>query len=150
HVVSRVRDAVTRLQQQQRELIRTEQLAAIGQLAASIAHEVRNPLTGVKLLVGATLKRPGSGLSTEDLQFIHGEIERLERKGQALLEYARPSEPVREPCDLREVVRQALHLVDTRVGQLGVRCEVGLPANPVRAEVDRDQLTSVLVNLFLN
>jgi signal transduction histidine kinase len=150
-VVERVREAVSRLQQQQRDLLRAEQMAAIGQLAASIAHEVRNPLTGIKLLVGAARKQqPAGGLSAEDLEFIHGEIERLEKKVQALLEFARPSEPVRAPCDLREVVHQALHLVDIRARQLAVRCDVDLPARAVPAEVDRDQLTSVLVNLFLN
>jgi signal transduction histidine kinase len=151
HVVTRVGEVVARLQQQQRELIRTEQLAAIGQLAASIAHEVRNPLTGIKLLVSATLQRqPATCLSREDLEFIHGEIQRLERKLQALLEFARPSEAVREPCDLRDLVGAAWQLVSTRAEQLGVHCDRNLPDQPVRAFVDRDQITSVLVNLFLN
>jgi signal transduction histidine kinase len=150
-VVSRVQEAVERLQHQQQELIRTEQLAALGQLAASIAHEVRNPLTGIKLLVSATLQRqPADTLSTEDLQFIHGEIQRLEKKLQALLEFARPSQPRREPCDLRELIGNAWQLVGTRAGQLRVRPELDLPPGPVRALVDRDQFTSVLVNLFLN
>ena len=150
-VVTRVREVVTRQQQQQRELIRAEQLAAIGQLAASIAHEVRNPLTGIKLLVSATLQRQPSGsLSREDLEFIHGEIARLEKKLQALLEFARPSEPAREPCDLRELVGAAWQLVATRAGQIGVRGDLDLPAEAVRVEVDHDQIISVLVNLFLN
>ena len=150
-VVKKIKDVVGRSQQQQRDLIRTEQLAAIGQLATSIAHEVRNPLTGIKLLVGAAIQhvspRP---LSVEDLEFIHAEIRRLEKKVQALLDFARPSEPFRERSDLRDQIGQSLHLVETRIRQIGVRPEIELPEEPVWAEVDRDQITGVLVNLFLN
>ena len=150
-VVKKIKDVVGRSQQQQRDLIRTEQLAAIGQLAASIAHEVRNPLTGIKLLVGAAIQqRSPRSLSLEDLEFIHAEIRRLEKKVQALLDFARPSEPIRERTDLRDQVDQALHLVETRIRQVGVRPEIDLPADPVWVEIDRDQVTGVLVNLFLN
>ncbi len=150
-VVKRIGEVVDRLQRQQQEMIRTEQLAALGQLAASIAHEVRNPLTGIKLLVSATLQRePARSLSREDLEFIHGEIQRLERKLQALLEFARPAEPERRLCDLRELIHNAWQLVGGRAGQLGVRYDLDLPAEAVRASVDPDQFTSTLVNLFLN
>jgi two-component system, NtrC family, sensor histidine kinase HydH len=150
-VVEKIKDVVGRSQQQQRDLIRTEQLAAIGQLATSIAHEVRNPLTGIKLLVGAAIQRVAPRpLAMEDLEFIHAEIRRLEKKVQALLDFARPSEPIRERSDLRDQIGQALHLVETRVRQIGVRPEIELPDGPVWAEVDRDQITGVLVNLFLN
>jgi signal transduction histidine kinase len=151
HVLARVREAVSRLQQQQRELLRTEQLAAVGQLAASVAHEVRNPLTGMKLLVGAALQRqPPRPLSPEDLGFIHEEIERLERKVQALLDFARPAQMVRRRCDIREVVQQGLHTVEARARESGVRVDLDVPPSPVPVEGDRDQLVSVLVNLFLN
>jgi signal transduction histidine kinase len=151
HVVNRVREVVARSRAQQQEMLRAEQLAAVGQLAANVAHEVRNPLTSVKLLVGAALRaRPPRPLSTEDLQVIHDEVARLEGKVQALLDFARPPEASREPCDLRELVERSLELVRPRVRQNNVQTEVGQPAEPVVAEVDRDQFTSVLVNLFLN
>jgi len=111
-VVKKIKDVVSRSQQQQRDLIRTEQLASIGQLATSIAHEVRNPLTGIKLLVGAAIQHESPRpLAMEDLEFIHAEIRRLEKKVQALLDFARPSEPIRERSDLRDQIHQALHLV---------------------------------------
>ncbi len=151
HVVSRIREVVARSQQQQQEMLRAEQLSAVGQLAASMAHEVRNPLTSIKLLVGAALSaQPSRTLSAEDLRVIHKEIVRLEGKVQTLLDFARPPEAVRERCDLRELIGHSLDLVQTRVKQQNVQLDVALPDGPVPAEVDRDQFTSVLVNLFLN
>jgi signal transduction histidine kinase len=151
HVVSRVREVVARSQQQQQEILRTEQLAAVGQLAANVAHEVRNPLTGIKLLVGAALRaRPPRPLSTEDLQVIHDEIQRLENTVRTLLDFARPPEAVRTLCDIRDIIHRSIDLVRPRLRQLRVEPELDLPSEPVTIEIDRDQFTSVLVNLFLN
>jgi signal transduction histidine kinase len=69
---------------------------------------------------------------------------------QALLDFARPAELVRQRCDLREVVQQGLHTVEPRARESGVRIRLDLPSAPVPVQVDRDQLVSVLVNLFLN
>src|SRR5262249_46607190 len=91
HVVQRVEEATNNLQRQQRELLRTEQLAAVGQLAASVAHEVRNPLTSVKLLVEAAHRTHNrKPLTEEDLEVIYREIVRLEGTVQNLLDFARP------------------------------------------------------------
>ena len=112
YVLQRVRDVVARVQEQQQEVLRAEQLAAVGQLAASIAHEVRNPLTSIKLLVSAALRaRPAQTLTPEDLHVIHDEVSRLERKVQTLLDFARPPETERRPCDLRQIVQRSLDLV---------------------------------------
>ncbi|HZU35622.1 MAG TPA: histidine kinase dimerization/phospho-acceptor domain-containing protein, partial [Gemmataceae bacterium] len=74
-VVERVEEVADRLQRHQREMLRAEQLSAVGQLAASVAHEVRNPLTSVKMLVEAALRgRNRKPLTQDDLQVIHGEI----------------------------------------------------------------------------
>jgi two-component system, NtrC family, sensor histidine kinase HydH len=112
HVVERVREVVVQAQQRQQEMMRAEQLAAVGQLAAGMAHEVRNPLTSIKLLVGAARRRGGnSSLSPEDLLVIHQEIERLEAKVQTLLDFARPQESRRRLCDLRDIVHRTIGLI---------------------------------------
>jgi signal transduction histidine kinase len=150
-VLERVRDVVAESQQRHQEVLRSEQLAAVGQLAASVAHEVRNPLTSIKLLVGAALRsQPHKTLRIDDLRVIHEEVGRLESKVQALLDFARPPESQKQPCDLKGIINQALELVQTRMQQQQVHLQTEIPAQPVIAQVDRDQFTSVLVNLFLN
>jgi signal transduction histidine kinase len=151
HIVRRVEEVGERLQQHQRELIRAEQLSAVGQLAASVAHEVRNPLTGIKLLVEGTLRSQNSKpLNLEDLQVIHREIARLEQTVQGFLNFARLPTPQCSTCDLRDVVRAAAELVGARARQLKVEVAVRAPEEPVHAFIDRSQMETVLVNLFLN
>jgi signal transduction histidine kinase len=150
-LVRRVEEVTERVQQHQRELLRADQLAALGQLAASVAHEVRNPLTGIKMLVeGALRSRNPTPLNGEDLRIIHGEVARLEQTVQGFLDFARLPAPQRGPCDLREAVAQARDLVRARAEQQGVAVEVRGPDRPVVGWVDRGQFGTVLVNLFLN
>ena len=150
-ILERVREVVGQLQRQEAEALRAEQLAAVGQLAASIAHEVRNPLTSIKLLVGAALSgRCPHGLSETDLQVIHDEVGRLERKVQALLDFARPLEIGSEPQDIAGVIHQVIDLVRERLSRQAVRLALDLPPQPITAELDADQFKSVLVNLIFN
>jgi signal transduction histidine kinase len=151
HVVRKVEDVAHNYHRQQRELLRAEQLSAVGQLAASVAHEVRNPLTSVKLLVeGALRPRDPRPLRDEDLRVIHGEVVRLEQTVQSFLDFARPPALKREKCDLRDVLAQAVELVRARARQLGIALEVASGDDPVRVEIDRGQFCTVLVNLFIN
>jgi signal transduction histidine kinase len=151
HVIRRVEEVGERLQRHQREMLRAEQLSAVGQLAASVAHEVRNPLTGIKLLVEAARRTPRrKALTAEDLEVIHGEVVRLEQTVQSFLDFARPPAPRRQACDLRDVIAQAADLVRARARQQGVALDVRGLAQPIPAEVDCGQLCTVLVNLFLN
>jgi two-component system, NtrC family, sensor histidine kinase HydH len=138
-------------QKRQQEMMRAEQLAAVGQLAAGMAHEVRNPLTSIKLLVGAARRRGnGQALSPEDLLVIHEEVERLEAKVQTLLDFARPPESRRRLCDLREIVNRTIALLQARARDQNVQIECLVPAELVEVYADPDQLSSVLVNLYFN
>lgn len=159
HIVSRVEEVGERLQRHQRDMLRAEQLAAVGQLAAGVAHEVRNPLTSIKLLVEAAL-RPANRkpLIEQDLQVIHGEVSRLEQTVQEFLDFAKPPAPQRVSTDLGKEASQAVELVRTRARQQGVRLAVsyadgqavGDAAAAITASVDPAQMRTVLVNLLLN
>ena len=136
---------------QQREMMRAGHLAVAGQLAAGVAHEVRNPLATIKVLVeGALRARNAAPISREELTVIHGEIARLERIVQDYLDFARP--PALNRClgDLREVVDQAAALLEANARRQAVRLAIDYPEQPVWAKVDHDQVRAVLVNLLLN
>ena len=151
HVVDRLAEVVNELHRRQAEVLRAQQLSAVGQLAASIAHEVRNPLTSIKMLVEAGLgtakPRP---FTRENLQVIHGEILRLEQTVQGFLDFARPPALKRINCDLGGVIGRSLDLVRSRARQQQVRLQWQPPSAAVNAVVDTGQMTTVLVNLLLN
>jgi signal transduction histidine kinase len=150
-VIARVREVAGELQRHQREMIRAQQLAAVGQLAASVAHEVRNPLMAIKMLVEAALRaRNPRPFTPENLRIVHAEVVRLERTIQGFLDFARPPALVRQAGDLRELLAEAVTLVATRARQQKVQVEVRSPEGPVDACVDKGQLRQVLVNLLLN
>jgi two-component system sensor histidine kinase HydH len=151
HVVYRVEEVAERLQRHQREMLRAEQLSAVGQLAASVAHEVRNPLTAVKMLVEVGMRpKNAKSLTADDLRVIHGEIARVERIVQNLLDFARLPEPQTAVCDLRDIIAQSVELVQARARQQHVEIRVHRGDDPVSYEVDRNQFCTVLVNLCLN
>ncbi|MBN9119725.1 MAG: histidine kinase, partial [Planctomycetes bacterium] len=151
YVVGRVKDVCQRLQEQERGRPRAEQLAAVGQLAAGVAHEVRNPLTGIKFLVEGALRRPNpTPLADEDLRLIRQEVVRIERTVRGLLDFARTPPPARRRHDLRGRVSEAAGVTRGRAEAKPVALTVAAITDPVPASVDRDQLLSLLSNLLLN
>lgn len=149
--VGRVAEVAQRLQQQQSEMLRAQQLAAVGQLAASVAHEVRNPLTSIKMIVEAAIRGHNPKPMTADtLRVIHGEVNRLEQTVQGFLDFARPPALQRQPCDLREVVAQAIELIRARANQQKVEISVEIPKTVTHVSIDSGQFCNVLVNLCIN
>ena len=120
-VSARIKQVVEELQQARRETLAADRLAAVGELAAGVAHELRNPLTGVKLLIQAATKRPADRpLSAQQLSAIQEQIIRMEKTIQGLLDYARPPEMHQVRHDLRDTLRRALNLVEGHARQVNV------------------------------
>jgi signal transduction histidine kinase len=150
-VLKEIERVVEQLQQREREVLRSEQLAAVGQVAAGVAHELRNPLTSVKMLVQTGLEgKPAAGLPAEDLAVIEHEIRRMEQRIQMFLDFARPPQSERRRSDLLEVVRRALVLVEGRVRRQKVNLIAKLPSEPIHLCIDPEQVQQVVLNLLLN
>jgi signal transduction histidine kinase len=142
---------VARLQQRETELLRAEQLARVGQLAAGLAHELRNPLTPMKMLVQAALERgDDAGLKGRSLRVINDEICRMEQSIQAFLDFARPPVLEKTKVDINELVQQVFSLVNGRALQQGVTIQQDLPLDHVIAIVDETQIRQLVLNLLLN
>jgi two-component system, NtrC family, sensor histidine kinase HydH len=153
--VHEVSDQVGRLVQELDEArqfsARSERLAAVGVLAAGVAHELRNPLTSVKLLVQtAALKFPSRPLSDRQLQILQDEIARMEQSIQSLLDFACMPRPRCVTHDLRDTIERAIKLVRPRAGQLRIQVSYELPDSPAWIHSDPAQLHLVFANLLLN
>jgi signal transduction histidine kinase len=150
-VVERVRAVLGELQAARREVIQSERLAAVGELAAGVAHELRNPLTSVKLLLQHAARQPADyRIGEQKLQLILEEIRRMEVTIQGLLDFARRPALKRARHDLRETLQRSLNLVEGRMQQSRVLLQVDIGQEPLWVMADAELLSQVFVNLFLN
>lgn len=146
-----VGSVVARLRQRELEVLRSEQLAALGQLAAGVAHEIRNPLTSIKLLVQAAQgPQANARLTCEDLSIVEQEVLRMESALQTFLDFARPPRLERRRVDLATLVTQTFELLRGRAAKQRVELRFPPPPSPICREVDPGQLRQVLLNLSLN
>jgi len=138
-----------RLRDTQQRLLDTERLAAVGKTAASVAHEVRNPLAGIRMnlqLLQQHLAREGR--TDESLTIAIAELERLDGIVQEMLILGRKAEPRPEPIDLHDVAQEVLQLLDRRLRHANVQAALEGESTPAKA--DAGQIKQVLLNLVIN
>src|SRR5438128_274492 len=149
-VLERARSESERLHARLRD---AERLATAGELAAGMAHEIRNPLAAI---VNATaLLTDEAGLTRDEraatVEALRAEARRLNRILSDFLRYARPQEARRAPGDIREVVQHVGSLIrDDRSRAARVDVRVAVDPSVPRFAFDRDQVTQVLWNVALN
>ncbi len=142
---------ITEIKQMQAEVIRMDRLASLGVLASGIAHEIRNPLAGIKT-VAQTLEEeiePGDN-KREYLARIIRQVNRLDELLRAFFSYARPKPPVRKFYPLPDIVSEVTALIRQRMEKSNIRLVENYARGLPLIYVDYHQIQQVLFNLFLN
>jgi len=133
------------------QLTRSERLASIGRLAAGVAHEINNPLTGVLTFAHMLLKdAPEGSRQKEDIQTIIDATMRCREIVRGLLDFSRQSEPQMRPLDLNAVLRDALNLMQNQVRIGHVEVVEEMAQDLPETVIDARQIQEVAVNGILN
>jgi len=140
----------SRLSASQRRLLDAEKLASIGKLAASVAHEIRSPLTSLRLRVFSVQKGMGDSCRRKDFELISEEITRLDNIVGNFLEFARPRDLALQKCDVRRLLDKTIELYAYKLEATNVVVE--RQDDPAVPDVlaDRQQLKQVFMNLLNN
>jgi signal transduction histidine kinase/uncharacterized protein YigA (DUF484 family) len=145
-----LRQGMRKLEETQAQLIQSAKLAAVGELAAGVAHEINNPLTSIigftRLLLDDL---PPDHPMRADLETIDREAARTRHIVRTLLDFARTGEPVLVPADLNALVDESIMLVCTRSALARISLEKDLSELPP-VMLDINQIKQVLVNLLNN
>jgi len=138
------------LRKTEAQLIRSEKLAALGQLAAGFAHEIRNPLTSINILIHSMREKPPSGDSyKEDFKVIEEEIHRINEIVDQFLRFAKPAPPLLEKTEVSSIFEETLQLLRPQIEKQLIVVEKEFQPLPIIL-IDREQMKQAILNLLLN
>jgi PAS domain S-box-containing protein len=144
-------EANRRLVEEHARLVQAEKLSSIGLLAAGVAHEINNPLSGVMGLIKVLReRRVPAGKDDEYFDTIGDGLARMRSTVQGLLDYARPRPASRTPVDPLSMITACGRLVAPEARRKGVQVEVAASVGRAPVEADRSQLMQAIVNVLMN
>ncbi|QEG24917.1 sensor histidine kinase [Mariniblastus fucicola] len=150
-VSSRVGTVVDQLHERHHEVIRADQLAAVGKLGAGLAHELRNPLMCMRTLVqSARRSKDQAILNADDLAVLDEEITRMSGLLQKFLDFSRPGKLEFKRLELTSIIRQTVALVTSRAESRDITIDCQMPTESLATSGDETQIRQVLLNLLLN
>ncbi|MCA9754456.1 MAG: hypothetical protein KDA27_01535 [Candidatus Eisenbacteria bacterium] len=128
-----------------------EKLAVLGELSAGIAHEIRNPLTGIANCAQVLQEDLGADHKGQRfLRIVLDEVARLNRIVEGLLGYARPNHPEMRSAEIEDCIRRVLELTKPELEDAGIRVEYRVRGRIPRVFLDSGQVEQVLLNLVRN
>ena len=147
HMIQKLRE----LRQIEEELRRKDRLAALGELSAGVAHEIRNPLGIIRSSAQMLGKSSPNNEKTEELTtFIIGEVDRLNRVVSNFLDFARPQTLNVEAKRIEDIIDKSLHLAKPKLSQAHVEIIRDYGKNTPGVEVDAELLSEAFLNLIIN
>ncbi|MCK4304717.1 MAG: HAMP domain-containing protein [Candidatus Eisenbacteria sp.] len=158
HLEHKVEERSQQLIEARQKLIQSDRMASLGQLAASVAHEINNPLSGV-LNLSMLMQRilTNDGLPSERvedfrryLSSVSNETARVGRIVSDLLSFSRRSKPQTADADLNEIVGQTISLISHKLELAGIHLDLWLDPNLPKIHCDRSQMQQVVINLVMN
>jgi PAS domain S-box-containing protein len=148
--VEELEEAHQSLKDSQERLIRSEKLAAIGELSAKMAHEIRNPLVAIGGFARAMLHRKHYKTSEEYLKVIVNETMRLEHILNDTLTYVRSVEPVKQKQSIRLIVDNALALLSERFKTNNIMVKTEFQNDLPDCDFDAEQISQAILNILIN
>jgi signal transduction histidine kinase len=145
-----LRQNVAQLERAQAQLVQSEKLASIGEMAAAVAHGLRNPLASLRATAQLVRRHPDSPSSREHLDAIVDEVDRLERRISHLLSFSRPAPYHPMPERLERLVNNMLPAVAQPMRERRVELQLDLPPDLPDLRVDPMQLEQALLELVTN
>jgi len=142
---------ITEFKNLEKKYYESEKLAAVGQLSAGIAHEVRNPLSSIKMSLQILEKRmQPDGNDLKRFRIAQREVEHLEELVDDVLIYARPAVPKKELTDIRRIIENALALVERLVADKNIHIQADFEDSLPPMNVDAAMLEQVFLNIYRN
>lgn len=133
------------------QLFQSDKMASLGRLAAGVAHEINNPLTGVLTYSSFLLKRTKDNPEfQEDLNIIVRETLRSREIVKSLLDFARQSVPRKSNADLNEIINKAISVIENQLTVKKIKIIKQSEENLPKIPVDANQIQQVFINLFVN
>ena len=133
------------------QLFQSDKMASLGRLAAGVAHEINNPLTGVLTYSSFLLKRVKNNKELEeDLKVIVRETKRSREIVKSLLDFARQSVPKKHSANINEIINNAIEVVNNQLSLKHIKLEEHLDSSLPKATLDANQIQQVFINLLVN
>ena len=145
-----LRQNVTKLERTQSQLVQSEKLASIGEMAAAVAHGLRNPLASLRAAAQLVRRHPDSPSSAEHLDAIVEEVDRLDRRISHLLSFGRPAPYRPMPERLDRLVENLLPAFAEPMRERDMQLLVDLPASLPEVRVDPMQMEQAILELVSN
>lgn len=145
----KLKDSMLAIKKAQDTLVRKEKLYVLGEFSAGLAHEIKNPLTPIKMLIQRASEQ-NEALEGTDLVIVNEELKRIDKIVSQFLGYAQMNEFRIESADINKLVKDVVVLTKQKIEKSGVDLSINVDDTPLKCDTSVDGLKQVVINLILN